>query len=129
MQDALLHVIGLIFGSFRTLTAPVAALIVSVVYFRASPPTQPLLSRLLASAHGVAIALAYALMWLWAAVSDAALDKAFECVLLLPVALMVTSFFIFKGPAKIHFLQLVNVGSLVYIAVLGAFVLGKWKLF
>jgi len=129
MQDALLHVIALIFGSLKSLMTPIAALFVSVMYFRASPPTQPLPLRLIASAHGVAIALAYGLLVLWAGRPDGTLDKAFECVLLLPVALIVTSFFVFKGPAKIHFLQLVNVGALVYLAVLGAFILGKWNFF
>ena len=131
MVDALLHVIGKIFGSGYTLMVPLSALAVSVAYYRNSPTTQPVLLRLLASAHGVSIALLWSLMLFWIAQSqDVAWHlTAFECLLLLPIALIVVSFFVFQGPRKVHLLQAVNLGSLIYVGLLGVFFLSKWKFF
>ena len=131
MVDALLHVIGKIFGSGYTLMVPLSALAVSVAYYRNSPTTQPVLLRLLASAHGVSIALLWSLMLFWIAQSqDVAWHlTAFECLLLLPIALIVVSFFVFQGPRKVHLLQAVNLGSLIYVGLLGVLFLIKWKFF
>jgi heme/copper-type cytochrome/quinol oxidase subunit 4 len=131
MVDALLHVIGKIFGSGYTLMVPLSALAVSVAYYRNSPTTQPVLLRLLASAHGVSIALLWSLMLFWIAQSQDAAWRltAFECLLLLPVALIIVSFFVFQGPRKVHLLQAVNLGSLIYVGLVGAFFLSKWNFF
>ena len=131
MVDALLHVIGKIFGSGYTLMVPLSALAVSVAYYRNAPTTQPVLLRLLASAHGVSIALLWSLMLFWIAQSqDVAWHlTAFECLLLLPIALIVVSFFVFQGPRKVHLLQAVNLGSLIYVGLLGVLFLSKWKFF
>ena len=129
MTDALLHVLAKIFGSFGSLMAPVSALAVSVAYYRSSPTTQPALLRLLASAHGLAVAFVWALMWYWVQYPDPGRLTAFRYLLLLPVGLMIASFFIFQGPRRVHVLQGVNLGALAYIAVLGEFALGTIRLF
>jgi len=131
MIDALLHLIGRIFGAGYTLMAPLSALAVSVAYYRSSPATQPVLLRLLASAHGVSIALLWSLLLFWVAQSQDAAWRltAFECLLLLPIALIMVSLFVFRGPRKVHLLQVVNVGSLIYVALLGVFAFSDWKFF
>ena len=98
-------------------------LAVSLAYYKSSPTTQPVLLRLLASAHGLAVTFVWALMLYWLQYPGPGLT-AFRCALLLPVVLIIASFFIFQGPRSVHFLQGVNLVSLVYIAVLGDFAFG-----
>jgi hypothetical protein len=69
------------------LLAPVLAVAVSGVYFVTSPRAQPTRDRILASAHGVAIALLYVVAWiaLLSAQSNPRLGTPFEFSLLLPL--------------------------------------------
>jgi len=103
------------------------ALVVSVVYYRSSPPTQPMLLRLLVSAHGVAIVCLFFIPWMVISVSDrrhyARFVTVFEYIGLVPVGLIVVSFALFRGPCKVHLLQALNLGALYYVMRLGVFML------
>ena len=122
MADALLHIVSAIFGSLKGLMAPLSALAVSVVYYRTSPPDQPVLLRMLASAHGLAIAL-LCILWVFLIQSPRAAWhlKAFQYLCLVPVGLIVASFALFQGPRKVHLLQGVNLGSLAFVFFVGTF--------
>ena len=106
MVDGLLFVLAKLFGSFGTLMAPLSAIAVSVGYYRSSPPSQPLLFRLLASAHGLAVAFVWAVMLYWIQYPGPGLT-AFHYLLLLPFGLIIASLFIFQGPRRVHLGELV----------------------
>ena len=99
-----------ILGFAQGWLAPILAVAISIVYFRASPKTQALVLRLVASAHGVSIALLYfgALSFLWRAKADPALETAFFLISLIPVALIGVSFAFYRGGKLVHFLQIPN---------------------
>ena len=122
MAEALLHIVSGIFGSFKGLMAPLSGLAVSVVYYRSSPPNQPVLLRMLASAHGLAIAF-LCILWVFLIESPRAAWhlKAFQYLCLVPIGLIVASFALFKGPRKVHLLQGVNLGSLAFVFFAGSF--------
>ena len=101
--------------------APIIAISISVAYFVASPREQALGKRLAASSHGIAIALLYAVGWavVLSGKSNLMLGTLYASCLLLPVALIVTSFFIYRGRKRIHFLQLINLTCLMWIGFVG----------
>jgi hypothetical protein len=103
------------------LVAPVLAAAISGVYFVVSPRTQPLRSRILASAHGVTIALLYAAAWmvLISGQSSLWLGNLFAFSLLLPLSLIIISFFFYQGPKSVHWLQVINVACLLWTGVTG----------
>jgi len=105
---------------FEVLAAPLLAAFVSVVYFIASPG--PICQRLIASAHGAAIVMLYALAWLFiiAGISRPSLLLPFVVSLLLPAALIAASFLVYKGPKAVHWLQVLNVACLLWTAFTGA---------
>jgi hypothetical protein len=107
---------------FEVLSAPLLAGFVSVVYFVASPKTQPIRQRLLASAHGAVIVTVYALAWLViiAGISRPYLFFLFALSLLVPGALIATSFFVYQGPKAVHCLQVPNVACLLWTGFAGA---------
>jgi hypothetical protein len=103
------------------LVAPVLAAAISGVYFVASPRTQPLRNRILASAHGAAIALLYAAAWmvLISGQSSLWLGNLFAFLLLLPLSLIIISFFFYQGPKSVHWLQIINGVCLLWTGFTG----------
>jgi hypothetical protein len=107
---------------FEVLTAPLVAAFVSIVYFSASPKSEPMRRRLIASAHGAAIVMLYALAWLFivAGISRPSRLLPFAVSLLLPGALIGASFFVYAGPKAVHWLQVHNLACLLWTAFTGA---------
>lgn len=109
--------------------APILSLAVSATYFFQSPKSQPLWQRLVASSHGAAISLLYvaAMFVFWSNTARPSLRGPFLASLLLPVALSIASSLIFKGSAKYHWLQLVNLLCLAWTFFFGIMaVTGDW---
>lgn len=104
---------------------PLCAPLVSVVYYVASPTVQPRHLRLLASAHGAALALVYALVIAvtMARGTNPAYVTPFVVALAVPVALMLLSFVVFRGRRVVHVLQLLNVLCLLLALFFGAMAL------
>jgi len=113
----------------QALIAPVLAVGISAIYFTASPKTEPLAKKLLVSAHGVVIAALYfgAMSVFWLHRSSDAFAKPFSYLLLVPVLLILTSLFVFRGREGIHWLLLVNLACLAWTAFVGIMaVTGDW---
>jgi hypothetical protein len=106
---------------FEILAVPFLAGLVSVVYFMASPKSQPMRKRLMASAHGAVIVMLYALAWLViiVGVSRPSMFLPFAILLLFPGVLIATSFFVYKGPRAVHWLQVPNVACLLWTGFAG----------
>ncbi len=106
----------------EVLAAPLLAGLVSAVYFMTCPKSQPMRQRLLASAHGVVIVMLYALAWLFIVVgiSRPSLLLPFAISLLLPCVLIAASFFVYKGPKAVHWLQVPNLACLLWTGFAGA---------
>jgi hypothetical protein len=106
---------------FEVLAVPFLAGLVSVVYFIASPKSQPMRKRLLASAHGAVIVMLYASAWLVliAGISRPSLILPFAVSLLFPGVLIATSLFMYKGPRAVHWLQVPNVACLLWTGFVG----------
>ncbi len=121
--------IGSVFALMQGVLAPLLATSISVAYFRASPRTEPLSKRIAASAHGVTIALIYVtaiLVW-WAGISTPRLATPYLLLLLLPLSLIVTSFFLFRGRRIFHWLQVLNFMCLIWTGFVGGMaVTGDW---
>jgi hypothetical protein len=94
----------------------------SIVYFITSPRRQPRRLRLLASAHGATIATIYALAWLivLSGMSRPPLLLPFAVLLIVPVSLTLISFFIYKGPRAVHWLQVPSIACLLWTGFAGA---------
>ena len=94
------------------------AILVSVIYFCASPKTQNLSTRLLASAHGVSIVIIFlgAFLISYFCKSQEMSDLIYEILMAVPVSLIIISFFLFRGSKIIHLLQLVNLFCLLWSA-------------
>jgi predicted signal transduction protein with EAL and GGDEF domain len=101
---------------------PLLAPLVSVAYYWASPAAQPFLLRLLASAHGAVLAVVYAIVIALTVAHGAnpAYVTPFLAALGVPVVLMVTSFFVFRGRRVVHVLQLLNVVCVLLASLFGA---------
>jgi hypothetical protein len=101
--------------------APIIAIGISVAYFISSPREQALSGRLLASSHGVAMALLYAALWAvpQGTKLNSNLGNVYPFTLLFPFALIVTSFFVNRGNKLIHWLQLINLLCLLWIGIAG----------
>jgi hypothetical protein len=107
--------------SSYVLVAPALAAAVSGVYFVASPRAEPLRNRILASAHGATIALLYVLAWivLISGQSNLRLGTPFSFLLLLPLFLIIVSFFFYRGRKVVHWLQIINVVCLLWTGFTG----------
>jgi hypothetical protein len=105
----------------ETFIPAIVPIVSSIVYYRSSPSHQPLAERLLASAHGVSIVVLYlgAMTVFWTGHSAFALAVPFELACLLPVALAIVSFFIFRGSKATHLLQLLNLVCLLWVLFIG----------
>jgi hypothetical protein len=104
------------------LGAPVLLpVIVSIIYFVTSPADQALRDRLLISAHGVLIAIAYAGAWFVAAshASSEVLAVPFVALLVAALFLMQRAFRQFRGPRRVHILQVVNGLCFLWTFVIG----------
>ena len=129
MQQVLPSFIDQIFSWTQWFLAPLLAIVISVVYFRSSPISQTIAMRLLASAHGCAIAVLYfgALSVFWANAAHPRYELPFFVLLAGPVALMMSSFFIYRGPTSVHFLQILNLLCLAWTFFIGIMaVTGNW---
>jgi hypothetical protein len=103
------------------LLAPMLAVAISGVYFVASPRAQPTRDRILASAHGVAMALLYVVAWiaLLSGQSNPRLGTPFGFSLLLPLCLIILSFFFYRARKVVHCLQIINVVCLLWTGFAG----------
>ena len=109
--------------------APILSLMVSVIYFRVSPSTQPLSTRLLASAHGVTIAVFYFVaLGVWASgASRASYYTPFIVLSAIPLSFIGLSLFCFRGSRFVHLLQGVNLVCLLWTCFVGSMaVTGDW---
>lgn len=123
------YAIFLLFTWVQAMIAPALAIGISALYFTASPKTELLAKRLLVSAHGVVIALLYfgAMSVFWFHRSNDAFVKPFTYLLLIPLLLILTSLFMFRGRKLIHWLLLVNLACLAWTAFIGVMaVTGDW---
>jgi hypothetical protein len=108
--------------AFQLWALPLLAPLVSVAYYLASPAAQPSVLRFLASAHGAVLALVYLAVIAFTMVRgpNPAYANVFLVALGLPVVLMVTSLFVFRGRPFIHILRLLNVLFLLLAFLFGA---------
>jgi len=115
--------IGSVLGWFGAPVLLPAA--VSVVYFWQSPPVQSLRDRLLISAHGVLISVSYlGAMFVGARhASSELLAAPFVLLLVLAIALMQLAIRRFRGPRRVHLLQIVNVVCLGWTFFIGGMVI------
>ena len=110
-------------------SAPIMALLVSVLYFVRSDAGESLSRRAVTSAHGVTIAALYIVAMAFAVTRrfDPALGTPFNIALLLPAALIVASLLLYRGSKKIHWLQVPNVACLVWTGFMGGMAItGRW---
>jgi hypothetical protein len=100
----MLEAMGALLLAWGGTLTPLSGIAVSGVYFFSSPRSQPLSRRLLASAHGLAIALLYmaALIVMWTHREDRALLIPFYSLLSIPVILMALSFVLYQGRKAVH---------------------------
>ena len=129
MESTPLNIIAVLFSWAQGLLAPILALVISVVYFRSSPRTEPLSKRILASAHGAVITAIYmgAMTVFWAQKANPKFITPFLFSLLVPLLLIVVSFFVYRGRKTIHFLQLLNLLCLGWTFFIGSMaVTGDW---
>jgi hypothetical protein len=109
--------------------APVLALLVSGAFFAASPRTQPFPTRFAASAHGLSIAALYlgALAVNVFGGSRQSLGMPFLLLLLVPVALVAVSFFIYRGRRSLLYLHAINAVCIAWTFFIGTMaVTGEW---
>ena len=101
----------------------------SIIYYRAAAPTLARPVKLLVSAHGLCLAALYmlAMTIFWAEKAKPAFALPFLLSLLLPVGLMLVSLVKFKGHRVAHWLQLINVACILWVAFIGIMaVTGDW---
>jgi hypothetical protein len=101
---------------------PLMALSVSVVYFFASPHSQPVGRRIVASAHGLSICCLYAVaMGGWRlGLSGKVFGYLFSFLLFVPLFLIALSFSTFAGRKGFHWFQLLNLIRLAWVAFIGS---------
>ena len=109
----------MVWSLLGTILPEIVAVAISFMYFRSSPPNQPTASRLLASAHGVSIAAIYfiGMTIFWTGHSSQRLVVPFNIVSVVPVVLMITSFFVFRG--RTHWWQVLNAFCFVWAFFIG----------
>ena len=106
-----------------------APLVISVVYFLASPGSEPVSQRLAVAAHGVII-FSLSLFALLVAVLELVNQKyaePFRWFCLAPLIAIAYSFLRFNGNKMIHWLQTINLVWLILIFIFGQMaVTGIW---
>jgi hypothetical protein len=111
------------------LLAPTLPLIISILYFVASPKEEGFLARLLVSAHGASITFIFlAVLFIsYFHKSNPIFGLPFMLCILLPIGLILISASRFRGPSALHLLQLINLCCLAWIAFIGLMaVTGDW---
>lgn len=129
MEITELSILIVLFGFAQFLLAPLLAIGVSAIYFFTSPKTQPIGSRIAASAHGITIAVIYffAMAVFRANKAQPMYGSSFVMLQLLPILLAVLSFFLYKGRKTVHLLQILNLICLVWTFFIGGMaVTGQW---
>ena len=110
-------------------SAPVMSSLVSVLYFVRSGEDVSLPRRVLTSVHGVSTAALYILAMTVAVTrhSDPILGTPFKVALLIPLALIVASFLLYRGAKRVHWLQVLNVACLAWTGFMGGMAItGQW---
>lgn len=111
------------------LAAASVPLITSLVYFRASPSTDPLAQRIAVSLHGVAVSVLCigAVLVGMLGTPRPELGEVFHLLLLVPIALVAYSLLCFRGKKAVHFLQSINLLWFAFAFFLGSMmVAGVW---
>lgn len=111
------------------LVAASVPLVTSLVYFRASPPTESLTQRIAVSLHGASIsALCIGAVWVgMIGAPRPELGAIFRFLLVVPLALVAYSLWHFHGKRAIHLLQGINLLWLTFAFFLGGMaVTGVW---
>ena len=104
-------------------------LITSFVYFQASPATESLAQRIGVSLHGatISIILIGAVLVGMVGAPDPAFGEKFCFILLVPIILIIYSFWRFLGNKAVHFLQVINLLWLFFTFFVGGMaVTGNW---
>lgn len=129
MESVPQGIVGAVFAWSQWMLAPILALGISAVYFFTSPKTEVLSKRLLASAHGLAITLLYAAAMVVFRTNSAnpKFGGPFLLSLMIPLLLIVVSFFVYRGIKAVHWLQLLNLLCLGWTYFIGSMaVTGNW---
>lgn len=98
-------------------------------YFKTAPAGTPMALRLISSAHGACALLLFSLALVigfggWHRKVN---GQLFAWLQLLPLALIASSFWSFRGPRALHWLQLLNVPATLWLALIGSMLVsGKW---
>jgi hypothetical protein len=102
--------------------APILAVAVSVVYFRASARVMSLGRRVAVSVHGLSIALLYTGAWivLLSGQSGPRLCRPFAWLLLLPLLTIGVSFRYDQGFEKLRLLQVINLLCFLWTGFVGS---------
>ena len=111
------------------LVAASVPVVTSLVYFRASPPTESLTHRIAVSLHGVAVSVLCigAVLVGMTGAPGPELGATFRFLLVVPVALVAYSLCHFHGKRAIHLLQGINLLWLAFAFFLGGMaVTGVW---
>ena len=102
---------------------------VSIMYFRASAIGTPLALRVFAASHGAVAALIYLAgmaVWLFDR-PRLAYGTPYAAAFTVPVLLVLLSLFLFRGPARTHLLQLLNVPAMLWAVFVGSMAItGEW---
>lgn len=111
------------------LVTALVPLITSIVYFRASPFTEPLIQRIAVSLHGVIVsALCVSAVLIGMLGSPRAeIGEVFRLLLVVPIALVAYSLWRFQGKKAFHALQGINLLWLAFAFFFGGMaVTGVW---
>ncbi len=123
------NLIGSLLGVLFLVAAPLIAVAISVMYFLRSDSNANLLRRVISSAHGVTIAIIYAIAFAITLAGYAEPPKIipFVVALLVPVALILISLFDYPGNSRIHRWQVLNVACLLWTWFMGSMAItGDW---
>lgn len=114
---------------FQFWLPPILTTLVSIIYFRASPRTQPIRGRIAVSVHGVAIAVLYfgAILFAMTGRSSPAYGSMYSYLSIVPVVLIIFSLIKFRGHRLLHLLHLINLfGGAWQYFIGGMAVTGVW---
>lgn len=118
-----------LFGYIQFLGAALVMLAVSIAYYMRTSPDTSTLRRLLSASHGVAGATVYlAALCVWAlGKSRPGYGTTYAASFLMPILLVLVSFFLFRGPRSTHWLQLLNLPAMTWAFFVGSMAItGDW---
>jgi hypothetical protein len=122
------HYLEAILALAQFWAAPTIMFAISIAYFQTDQKL-PVSRRILGSAHGAVGAAVFlgAIVVHWMGAARRAFDVPYLVLIAFSAALIVASFFLFRGPRAMHLLQLVNVPCLAWTLVVGEMaVTGEW---